>query len=92
MDEQIRDILRSVIEPDEIAADTEELALYIQERANHLAEIQDEPGIEEAVEAERDAVLLRAGLKVNAQAGTIDARISQAVGALLRILLVAIVP
>lgn len=41
------------------------LALYMTERAYHLASIAEQPGIELAVIAERDAVGLRAGLSAH---------------------------
>lgn len=40
-----------------------ELALYMTERAVHLSRIAGEPGIEEAIIAERDSIALAAGLK-----------------------------
>ena len=41
------------------------LALYMTERAAHLASISHEPGFALAVIAERDSVALRAGLAAN---------------------------
>jgi len=52
-----------------------ELAAYAAERAAHLATLVDDPGFQEAVRAERDAVALKAGIAVVQQADATDARI-----------------
>ena len=52
-----------------------ELAAYAAERAAHLATLVDDPGFQEAVRAERDAVALKAGITAVQQADAADARI-----------------
>lgn len=51
-----------------------EVAEYAAQRASHLATIIDEPGFAEAVIAERDAVMLFAGMEVVDEADAIDER------------------
>ncbi len=52
-----------------------ELAAYAAERSAHLATLVDDPGFQEAVRAERDAVALEAGITAVQQADAADARI-----------------
>jgi hypothetical protein len=51
-----------------------EVALYTAQRAAHLATLAGQPGFEEAVIAERDAVALFAGVKLVEEADAADAR------------------
>ena len=54
---------------------TADVAAYAATRAAHLAAITSEPGFQEAVIAERDAVLLFAGVSAARSADAVDARI-----------------
>ena len=58
---------------------------YAAERARHLASIVSEPGFDEAVIAERDAVLLRLGISAVDTADGIDQRVIATVHTVLRI-------
>lgn len=53
----------------------EELALYAAGRSAHLATLVDDPGFDQAVRAERDAVALEAGLSAVRQGDAADAQI-----------------
>ena len=48
---------------------------YAAERARHLATLVNEPGFDEAVTAERDAVLLRLGISAVDTADSADQRV-----------------
>ena len=52
-----------------------ELAAFVVERATHLATLVDDPGFQEAVRAERDAVALEAGIIAVGAADAADAQI-----------------
>ena len=58
----------------EDAAD--DMGAYALERAEHLAEIINEPGWEQALLAERDNVALRAGINMVHEADAIDVRLN----------------
>jgi len=68
-----------------------ELAQYMAERAEHLSRISGEPGFELAVEAEQDAIALRAGLIVSDSTRVVDQRIWGLIGGALRIAALALV-
>ena len=58
-----------------VKTDTAEVAVYMAQRAAHLAAAVDEPGFHEAVVAERDNVALKVGITASRNARAIDARI-----------------
>ncbi len=59
----------------DLAESLTEATAYAAERAEHLASIVGEIGFEEAVQAERDSVLLRATSDAIQSADQIDARL-----------------
>lgn len=67
----------------------DDLAEYMAERTDHLALISTEPGFGEAVLAERDNVVLRAGLNATRTADLADQRIVGVITGALRIAAVA---
>lgn len=52
-----------------------EVALYTAQRTAHLAALAGQPGFEEAVAAERDAVAMFAGIASVGEADAADARL-----------------
>lgn len=58
-----------------LTSEIEGLAAYAAGRADHLSFAIGEPGFEDALRAERDALALRASLGAVARADEIDARI-----------------
>jgi len=50
------------------------LTVYAAERAAHLSTLVGQPGFEEAVRAERDNVVLRAGIAATDAADAVDQR------------------
>jgi len=69
----------------EIFFDLDELSLYAVQRAAHLSTITNEPGFDEAVRAERDAVALKAGISATNAADAADQRIIGVIHGALRI-------
>lgn len=67
-----------------------QLALYMAERASHLATLTLEPGFDQAVIAERNSVALRAGLTAHDQAVALDWRIIGIIQGALRVAAVAL--
>lgn len=59
----------------ELASDIDSVRVYAAERLTHLSRIVGEPGFEEALAAERDAVALRAAGHAINRADAFDARI-----------------
>jgi hypothetical protein len=60
------------------------LARYVEQRSAYLGEIRGQPGWEEAARAERDSVLLRAGISATVAASAAE---QQLYGVVLGILL-----
>lgn len=59
----------------ELQQSTRAIALYMNERAIHLASISGQPGFEQALRAERNSVALKAGISAAHNADQADARI-----------------
>lgn len=68
----------------------EELALFMEERTLHLAAITEEPGFMEAVQAERDAVAIKAGIVTSRAGSLVDQRILGIIGGALRLAVLAV--
>jgi hypothetical protein len=66
------------------------VAKYATERAAHLAELIDDPDFEQAYEAERDAVLLKAAIDATRSADATDRAAAQILAASLRIAVMAL--
>lgn len=66
------------------------VAAYAAERTEHLSLIVDEPGFGEAVLAERDNVLLRAGIAATRSADVVDQRLAGLIQGALRMGAVAL--
>ena len=77
MKEDIKAMLRQALDElgGEIQGTLDEVADYAASRAEHLATIVGEPGFDQAVLAERDAVALKAGLSVAKDARALDQRL-----------------
>jgi hypothetical protein len=56
-----------------------ELAVFAAERAVHLASIVGQPGYDEAVRAETNAVMYEAGIQAIGEADAVDARLIGAI-------------
>ena len=59
----------------DLRVDLEELSAYASQRLEHLATLVGQPGYDQAVRAERDAVLLRAGIRATREADAADQRL-----------------
>ena len=75
----------------QLAETPAELADYMAERAEHLSLAAGEPGFAEAVQAEQDAIALRAGLIVSDSTRVFDQHVWGLIGGALRIAAVALV-
>jgi hypothetical protein len=82
-----KDLLEDALEETGLALKqrAQSIAVYMAERAAHLATIAHEPGFEQAVRAERNSVALRAGLSMSAEAESLDQRIIGIIQGALRI-------
>lgn len=58
-----------------IVEDLDAVATYAAERAEHLATVVGEPGFEQALQAERDNIAIRAALRTVESADNLDERI-----------------
>ena len=58
-----------------LRADIKAVGAYAAERAAHLATLSGQPGFEDAVLAERDNVVLRAGIAATQRGDNIDQRL-----------------
>lgn len=67
------------------------VAIFMAERAEHLATIASEPGFDRAVIAERNSVALLAGLSVSEAASAFDQRLVGLIGGALRIAAIALI-
>jgi len=69
----------------ELSGDYEEAVQFATERAVHLSTITHEPGFDEAVQAERDSVVLRLTSLAIERADDVDRRFVSIVGRVLSI-------
>lgn len=86
--QELEALLQDVIEETGASLKTgaAELAEFAAERSAHLATLVGDPGFDQAVRAERDAVALRAGLVTTHEADAADQRIVGAIHGGLRVL------
>ena len=76
MEQLIEQLKAALAETGRELGDTAEaVAAYARERAFHLATIQGQPGFELAVIAERDSILLFAGIQLVDEADAADERV-----------------
>lgn len=74
----------------ELVLSAKKLALYMAERAAHLSTIVDDRGFEKALLAERNNVLMKAGLSVADDAVAFDQRILGIIQGALRMAAIAL--
>lgn len=80
-------VLRSAAQEAGVALkdDLTEVTAFAQERVDHLAQIIGQPGYEQAVRYERDAILLRAAASAVDSADEIDRRVTSALIGAIRV-------
>ena len=92
LEQEFKELLEDTLEGlgRDVETDLDAIANYMVERTEHLSDSVGEPGFNEAVLAERDNIILAAGILITKEGDRADQRIAGVITGAIRIAAVAL--